>query len=67
MNNKQGYFIIKRYFRGISVHYRVDCGNKCFSSKGIKLAMMGAIEYLMVGYIKYMNLKYEVREGKVTF
>lgn len=63
MNDTQGSFIIKKYFRGINVHYRIDCGNRSFSSKGFKLAMMGAIEYLMVGHIKYTNLKYKVREG----
>lgn len=62
VHNKKGYFVITRYFTGLKVAYFVDTGNRSFWSNNLQTAMMGALEHAMVGYIKYILLKDDVRK-----
>ena len=57
VHNKEGYFIIYRYFVGLIPHYMIDLGNHMISGKGWKDTLIRAIEPMMVGYIKYILLK----------
>lgn len=60
--SRKGEFIITRYFTGLKVAYFVDLGNRSFWSNNLQVAMMGALECAMVGCIKYILLKDNVRK-----
>lgn len=55
-------FSIIRIFKGVGKLYLVNIDNRSFRSNNLQVAMLGALEDALIGYIKYNILKDKIEE-----